>query len=87
MKLFGVSVAPDPVVLKLARVSGLGPFLTALENEDAFLFFCQTAGGDGPAETAADDYNVVIHSPPLRHVHVGTDHGIKPHAGRRVKGW
>jgi len=65
VKLLGVGVAPDPVVVKFARVSVFGPFLATLEHEDAFLFFRQTAGSNGSAETAADDYYVVVHRLPL----------------------
>src|SRR5262252_590207 len=64
--MFGAGLAPNPFILRSARVRAFVPLLAALENQNLLALLCETAAGDGSAETAADDNDIEIHGLNLR---------------------
>src|SRR5262249_54860574 len=64
--MFRAGLAPDPFVFRSARVGALVPFLAALEDQNFLALLCETAAGDGAAETAANHDDVEIHRQNLR---------------------
>src|SRR6516162_7714216 len=64
--MFGAGLAPNPFILRNARVRAFVPLLAALENQNLLALLCETAAGDGSAETAANDNDIEIHRLNLR---------------------